>query len=105
MMWLAVMGLCTLGAIALSGDENKSSSSSSTHVNYDVASNTRKYTVQYVRENLDEWYYSNWDVEDIYYQLQDNWTKDDLEWYMRNGLDFSRAIEEMVRQGKIQLKK
>ena len=29
MMWLAVMGLCTLGAIALSGDENKSSSSSS----------------------------------------------------------------------------
>ena len=103
MMWLAVMGACWLGAVALSGDENKSSSS--THVNHDVASNTRKYTVQYVRENLDEWYYSNWDVEDIYYQLQDNWTKDDLEWYMRNGLDFSRAIEEMVRQGKIQLKK
>lgn len=102
MMWLAVMGACWLGAVALSGDDNKSSSS---HVNHDVASNTRKYTVQYVRENLDEWYYSNWDVEDIYYQLQDNWTKDDLEWYMRNGLDFSRAIEEMVRQGKIQLKK
>ena len=55
MMWLAVMGACWLGAVALSGDDKKSSS---THVNHDVASNTRKYTVQYVRENLDEWYYS-----------------------------------------------
>ena len=74
MMWLAVMGLCTLGAIALSGDENKSSSSTTTT----HSSNDRiEFTKDYVRNNLDSWYYTNWQCEEIAYQLQDNWLRDD----------------------------
>ena len=101
MMWLGVMLACTLGAIALSGDENKSSSS--THVNHDVASNTRKYTVQYVRENLDEWYYSNWDCEQIAYQLQDNWLRDDMDKMLRRGYKFYEAIDKLRADGKLDI--
>ena len=77
MMWLAIMGVCTLGAMALSGDENKSSSTTTAHTSNEV-----EFTKDYVRNNLSSWYYTNWQCEDIAYQLQDNWLKDDLEYLM-----------------------
>lgn len=104
MMWLAIMGLCTLGAIALSGDENKSSSSSSSSTTTTHSSNDRiEFTKDYVRENLDEWYYSNWDCEEIAYQLQDNWLKDDVESMLRRGYRFYECVEKLRADGKLDI--
>ena len=100
MMWLAVMGLCTLGAIALSGDENKSSSSTTTT----HSSNDRiEFTKDYVRNNLDSWYYTNWQVEDIAYQLQDNWLRDDMDKMLRRGYKFYEAIDKLRADGKLNI--
>ena len=100
MMWLAVMGLCTLGAIALSGDENKSSSSTTTT----HSSNDRiEFTKDYVRNNLDSWYYTNWQCEEIAYQLQDNWKRDDMDKMLRRGYRFYEAIQKMVDDGELHI--
>ena len=100
MMWLAVMGLCTLGAIALSGDENKpSSSTTTTH-----SSNDRiEFTKDYVRNNLDSWYYTNWQVEDIAYQLQDNWLADESRQMLRRGYKFYEVVEKLRADGKLNI--
>ena len=100
MMWLAVMGLCTLGAIALSGDENKSSSSTTTT----HSSNDRiEFTKDYVRNNLDSWYYTNWQCEEIAYQLQDNWLRDDANKMLRRGYKFYEAIDKLRADGKLDI--
>lgn len=104
MMWLAVMGLCTLGAIALSGDENKSSSSSSSSTTTTHSSNDRiEFTKDYVRNNLDSWYYTNWQCEEISYQLQDNWLRDDVESMLRRGYKFYEVVEKLRADGKLDI--
>ena len=99
MMWLGVMLACTLGAVALSGDDKKSSSTHSTH-----SSNDRiEFTKEYVRKNLDSWYYTNWQCEEIAYQLQDNWLKDDVESMLRRGYKFYECIEKLRADGKLNI--
>ena len=99
MMWLGVMLACTLGAVALSGDDKKSSSTTTTH-----SSNDRiEFTKDYVRNNLDSWYYTNWQVEDIVYQLQDNWLRDDVESMLRRGYKFYECIEKLRADGKLNI--
>ena len=100
MMWLAVMGACWLGAIALSGDENKSSSSTTTT----HSSNDRiEFTKDYVRNNLDSWYYTNWQCEEIAYQLQDNWLRDDANKMLRRGYRFYEVVEKLKADGKLNI--
>lgn len=96
MMWLGVMLACTLGAVALSGDDKKSSSTTTTHV-------SNRFTREYVRENLHEWYYSNWQCEEIAYQLQDNWLRDDVESMLRRGYKFYECIEKLRADGKLNI--
>ena len=99
MMWLGVMLACTLGAVALSGDDKKSSSTHSTH-----SSNDRiEFTKEYVRKNLDSWYYTNWQCEEIAYQLQDNWLRDDVESMLRRGYKFYECIEKLRADGKLDI--
>lgn len=99
MMWLAVMGACWLGAVALSGDDKKSSSTTTTH-----SSNERiEFTKDYVRNNLDSWYYTNWQCEEIAYQLQDNWLRDDVESMLRRGYKFYECIEKLRADGKLNI--
>ena len=99
MFWMGVMLACTLGAVALSGDDKKSSSTTTTH-----SSNDRiEFTKDYVRNNLDSWYYTNWQVEDIVYQLQDNWLRDDVESMLRRGYKFYECIEKLRADGKLNI--
>lgn len=99
MMWLAVMGACWLGAVALSGDDRKSSSTTTTH-----SSNDRiEFTKDYVRNNLDSWYYTNWQCEEIAYQLQDNWLRNDVESMLRRGYRFYECVEKLKADGKLDI--
>lgn len=65
--------------------------------------NTEKFSRRWVRENLSVRHYDNFEVDDITYQLKDNWVKDDVEYLMRNGYSFEYAIDELVKKGKINL--
>ena len=96
MMWLGVMLACTLGAVALSGDDKKSSSTTTTHV-------SNRFTREYVRENLHEWYYSNWQCEEIAYQLQDNWLADESRQMLRRGYKFYEVVEKLKADGKLNI--
>ena len=99
MFWMGVMLACTLGAVALSGDDKKSSSTTTTH-----SSNDRiEFTKDYVRNNLDSWYYTNWQVEDIAYQLQDNWLADESRQMLRRGYKFYEVVEKLRADGKLNI--
>lgn len=60
-----------------------------------------RFTKVFLRHNLREWDYSNWDIETIQYALQDNWLRDELESMLRRGWKFQEAIDKLVQQGKI----
>lgn len=62
-----------------------------------------RFTKQYLRENLSDWYYSNWDCETIAYALEDNWLRDDLEKMLRRGYSLELAVDKLVRQGDLKL--
>lgn len=81
-----------VGAALMSGNENPV-----------INENERKvYTKAVVRENLSEWYFSNWECEKIAYQLQDNWLRDDFESLMRRGYSFEEAINYLIKNGKLE---
>lgn len=90
MTWLTVIMACALGmmAIGCNGDMTKKEE--------------RKYSKEYCRQNLSN-YFDNWRCEEIAYQLQDNWLKDDLEYLMRHGYSFELAINELIEDGKMTL--
>lgn len=62
---------------------------------------SHRFTKQFLRNGLSEWYYSNWDIETIQYALQDNWLREELEQMLRRGYKLQEAIDKLVQQGKI----
>ena len=91
MSWLAVIMICATGIIIMDGKGTE------------VKKEVKKYSKEYCRNNLSTRYYDNWNCEDIAYQLQDNWIKDDLECLLKQGYSFERGITELVENGRITL--
>ena len=91
MTWLTVIMACALGMVALGGTGEM------------VKKEDRKYSYEYCRKNLSEYYFDNWRCETVAYQLQDNWLKDDLEYLMRHGYSFEYAINQLIEDGKMTL--
>lgn len=91
MSWLAIIMICATGIIIMDGK--------STEVKKEI----KKYSKEYCRSNLSARYYDNWNCEDIAYQLQDHWIKDELEYLLKRGYSFERSIDELVEKGKITL--
>ena len=94
-MFTALAIVSALGIVALSGGETTKQQKST----------VKKYSVEYCKQNLNQNVFDSWNCQDIAYQLQDNWLKDDLEYLLRNGYTFQRAVEEFVEKGKIKLQK
>ncbi|MBQ8762457.1 MAG: hypothetical protein IJZ26_04035 [Clostridia bacterium] len=92
-MFTALAIVSALGIVALSGGETTKQQKST----------VKKYSVEYCKQNLNQNVFDSWNCQDIAYQLQDNWLKDDLEYLLRNGYTFQRAIEEFVEKGRIKL--
>lgn len=92
-MFTALAIVSALGIVVLSGGETTKQQEST----------VKKYSVEYCKQNLNQNVFDSWNCQDIAYQLQDNWLKDDLEYLLRNGYTFQRAIEEFVEKGKIKL--
>ena len=91
MSWLAIIMICATGIIIMDGKGTE------------VKKEVKKYSKEYCRNNLSTRYYDNWNCEDIAYQLQDNWVKDELEYLLKRGYSFERSIDELVEKGKITL--
>ena len=91
MSWLAVIMICATGIIIMDGKGTE------------VKKEVKKYSKEYCRNNLNTRYYDNWNCEDIAYQLQDNWIKDELEYLLKRGYSFERSIDELVEKRKITL--
>lgn len=94
MTWLSVIILCGIGMVALKTKEV---------IETELTKDPEKYSYEYCRENLRKNYFTDWNCTDISKQLQDNWVKDDVDYLMRNGYSFERAIDEMMEEGKIKL--
>ena len=91
MSWLAIIMICATGIIIMDGKGTE------------TKKEIKKYSKEYCRNNLSARYYDNWNCEDIAYQLQDNWVKDELEYLLKRGYSFERSIDELVEKGKITL--
>ena len=91
MTWLTVIMACALGmmAIGCNGDMTKKED--------------RKYSYEYCRKNLSEYYYDNWRCETVAYQLQDNWLRDDVESMLRRGYRFYECVEKLRADGKLDI--
>lgn len=94
MTWLSVIILCGIGMAALKTKEV---------IEKELTKDPEKYSYEYCRENLRKNYFTDWNCTDISKQLRDNWVKDDVDYLMRNGYSFERAIDEMMEEGKIKL--
>ena len=90
MSWLAIIMVCATGMVIL---DSKGT----------IKKEIKKYSKEYCRNNLSTRHYDNLNCEDIAYQLQDNWIKDDLEYLLKQGYSFERGITELVEKGKITL--
>ena len=91
MTWLTVIIACAAGMVVLGGNNEME------------RKEMKKYSKEYCRANLSPKYYDNWNCENVAYQLQDNWLKDDLEYLMRHGYSFEFAVNELVEDGKMTL--
>lgn len=56
---------------------------------------------EFFRENLNSNHYDNFMLDEVTYQMKDNFIKDEFRYLMRNGLSVDRAVDELVRDGKI----
>lgn len=124
--WVGIVGACALGIAILESvntEKNNESHESDSKPSQGISNQdgitrgeesynlsewqkTRselKYDKEYCRENLSGAYYDNWDIDTVVYALKDRWVKDDVERMMRNGYSFERAIDELVREGRINL--
>ena len=91
MMWLVIMGLCTLGAFALDGENNSS-------IIKDSPKTQKGFSSDFVRSNLRKFDYSDWDVDDVMERLSDNWFRQTVEQNMRRGERFQEAYESAVKE-------
>ena len=91
MMWLVIMGLCTLGAIALDGENNSS-------IIKDSSKTQEGFSRDFVRSNLRKFDYGEWDVDDVMERLSDNWFRQTVEQNMRRGQRFQEAYEDAVKE-------
>lgn len=64
---------------------------------------SHKYTFEVLRKGLSQWYYDNWMIEDIQYQLQDNWVRETLDQLIRRGYTMELAIDKMRKDGDLKL--
>lgn len=97
MSWLAVIMVCAAGMYLL--DDRKEG---------DVKTNetVKEYSKGYCREHLSAAYYDNWECERIARQIREDYRiKDELEYLLKSGYSFERAVDDLVRTDKINLKK
>ena len=47
--------------------------------------------------------YDNWNIDDITYQMRDNWNRQEFERLERNGYTTRYAIEYMIEHNNIKL--
>lgn len=59
------------------------------------------FNKDFFRENLNSNHYDNFMLDEVTYQMKDNFVKDEFRYLMRNGLSVDRAVDELVRDGKI----
>lgn len=110
MFWLGVCGLCTLGAMVLSNcegsivkdDTSKGGSNLKRSEGLKTSSDI-KFTREFVRNNLESWYYDNWQCEEIAYQLRDVWLTQEANQMLRRGYLFYEIIEEFRANGKLNI--
>ena len=62
-----------------------------------------KYSKEWFRSELSIRHYSDWDCDDIAWQMRDNWIRDDFERLLRNGYSVEYAIDELVSKKIIKL--
>ena len=93
MLSILALGI-TLGAAALvSGGSEKEETAKEKEATYDR---------DYCREHLSASSYDNWEVQTVAKALQDSRVRNQLERYL-NHYDFERAVDELVKDGEIQL--
>ena len=56
---------------------------------------SHRFTFEFLRQNLSQWYYDNWMIDDIQYELQDNWLREELERLLRRGYTVELAIDKL----------
>lgn len=94
MEWLFVIAICAAGIIMLDDKKETVTINGKTY---------EKYSYEYCRENLSANHYDNWHCQGVAQQLKDNWIKDELEYLMRNGYSFERAVDYLINDGTMKL--
>lgn len=64
-------------------------------------SETESYDKDFFREELSANQYDNFMVDEVVYQMKDNRVKGEFDYLVRNGLSTERAVDELIRGGKI----
>lgn len=59
------------------------------------------FNKDFFRENLNSNHYDNFMLDEVTYQMKDNFIKQEFNYLVRNGLSVERAVNELVRCGKI----
>ena len=93
MLSILALGIA-LGAAALVSGSSEKEEAKEKEVTYDK---------DYCREHLSVSCYDNWEVQSVAKALQDSRTREQLEKYMWHYNSFERAVDEMVKDGQIQL--
>lgn len=64
-------------------------------------SETESYDKDFFREELSANQYDNFMVDEVVYQMKNNHVKGEFDYLVRNGLSTERAVDELIRGGKI----
>ena len=92
-MFTALAIVSALGIVVLSGGETTKQQEST----------VKKYSVEYCKQNLNQNVFDSWNCQDIAYQLQDNWLRDDVESMLRRGYRFYECVEKLRADGKLNI--
>ena len=92
MLSILALGVA-LGAAALVSGGSEKEEAKEKEVTYDK---------EYCREHLSASSYDNWEVQEVAKALQSSRARNQLERYL-NHYDFERAVDELVKDGEIQL--
>lgn len=63
--------------------------------------NEEIYNKEFFRKNLSNNHYDNFMIDEVAYQMKDNYLKDEFKYLIRGGLTVERAVDELVRTDKI----
>lgn len=61
------------------------------------------FNKEFFKENLNGNHYDNFMLDEVTYQMKDNFIKQEFNYLVRNGLSVERAVDELVHAGKIKI--